>query len=111
MRLTSDQTRTILHCMHQQFGPLTRVSLYGSRLDDAGRGGDVDLLVETEAPPTLRQRALATVRLEQSLQLPVDLLVVERGSRATAFTRLARASAKPLAQVRAAHSGDDGAQR
>lgn len=96
MRLTPDQTRAILQCMCQQFGPHTQVSLYGSRLDDAARGGDVDLFVETEGPPTLRQRALATVRLEQSLQLPVDLLVVERGDEATAFTRLARAKAKLL---------------
>jgi predicted nucleotidyltransferase len=96
MRLSPAQTQCILQCMRQQFGPGTQVSLYGSRLDDAARGGDVDLLVETDAQPTLHQRALATVRLEQALQLPVDLLVVERGSQATAFTRVARARAKPL---------------
>jgi predicted nucleotidyltransferase len=94
MRLSPSQTQQILQCMRQQFGPGAQVSVYGSRLDDSARGGDVDLLVETEAPPTIRQRALATVRLEEALQLPVDLLVVERGSQASAFTRLARARAK-----------------
>ena len=96
MRLNSAQTQLILQCMRQQFGPGAQVSVYGSRLDDSARGGDVDLLVETEAPPAIRQRALATMRLEEALQLPVDLLVVERGSQATAFTRLARAHAQPL---------------
>lgn len=96
MRLSPSQTKLIVECVRQQFGPGTQVSLYGSRLDDAARGGDVDLLVETEAPPTWRQRALAAMRLEEALQLPVDLLVVERGSPATAFARVARARARQL---------------
>lgn len=96
MRLSPEQTRQIRACLQQQFGPMTQVSVYGSRLDDARRGGDVDLLVETERPVTLRQRALAQMQLEQSLQLPVDLLVVQRGGADTAFTRIARAKARPL---------------
>lgn len=96
MHLTPEQTRQIRACLHQQFGPTTQVSVDGSRLDDAGRGGDVDLLVETERPVMLRQRALAQMQLEQSLQLPVDLLVVQRGGPDTAFTRIARAKALPL---------------
>ena len=61
MRLSVDQTRLILRCVRQQFGADAGVKLFGSRLDDSARGGDVDLLVETQGPPTLRQRALATL--------------------------------------------------
>lgn len=99
MRLTPAQRQSILQCVRQQFGPQARVSVYGSRVDDTARGGDVDLLVETDAPASVRQRALATLHLEQALQLPVDLLVVERGNDASAFARVARRSAQPLEAV------------
>lgn len=72
MRLSVDQTSVILHCVHQQFGADAQVLLFGSRLDDTARGGDVDLLVESPTAPTQRQRALATMALEQALNLPVD---------------------------------------
>jgi len=39
---------------------------------------------------------MATTHLEQALQLPVDLLVVERGNDSSAFARMARSRALPL---------------
>ena len=83
MRLSADQARVILSCVRQQFGADAQVKLFGSRLDDSLRGGDVDLLVETAAAPTLHQRALATMALEQALSLPVDIVAVQRGTLAT----------------------------
>ena len=96
MRLSVDQTSVILHCVHQQFGADAQVLLFGSRLDDTARGGDVDLLVESAAPPTLRQRALATLALEQALNLPVDIVAMQRGTPGSAFARIARSRAQPL---------------
>lgn len=96
MRLSATQTRVILNCVRQQFGADVRVMLFGSRLDALARGGDVDLLVESAAPPTLRQRALATMALEQALNLPVDIVAVQRGSAENAFARIARSRAQPL---------------
>jgi predicted nucleotidyltransferase len=98
MRLRPDQTKLILDCLRRQYGADARVLLFGSRLDDAARGGDVDLLVETVTPPTLRQRALATLALEQALSLPVDIVAVQRGTLGSAFARIARASAMPLVE-------------
>jgi predicted nucleotidyltransferase len=96
MRLSDEQTRAIVRCVRQQFGTEAQVMLFGSRLNDSSRGGDVDLLVETAARPTLRQRALATLALERALNLPVDIVAVQRGQPASAFARMARAQAQPL---------------
>ena len=96
MRLSIAQAQVILHCMRLQFGADARVMLFGSRLDELARGGDVDLLVESAAPPTLHQRALATMALEQALNLPVDIVAVQRGTAGNAFARIARSRAQPL---------------
>ena len=96
MRLSADQARVILGCVRQQFGADAQVMLFGSRLDDLARGGDVDLLVESAGLPTLRQRALATMALEQALNLPVDIVAQQRGTPGSAFSRIARGKAQPL---------------
>lgn len=99
MRLTPDQISTIVACVRQTFGEQSGVSLFGSRLDDSARGGDVDLLVETEHRPTLRQRALATMALEEALSLPVDIVATQRGTEGTPFERIARSRARVLEAV------------
>jgi predicted nucleotidyltransferase len=99
MRLDADQTDSILACIRRQFGDDARVLVFGSRLDDSARGGDVDLLVETIAPATLRQRALATMALEGALQLPAGIVAVQRGLPASPFARTARAKAVLLEPV------------
>ena len=99
MRLSADQARVILSRVRQQFGADAQVKLFGSRLDDSSRGGDVDLLVETATAPTLHQRALATMALEQALNLPVDIVAVQRGHPGSAFARIARGQAQPMEHV------------
>ena len=96
MRLSTAQASVILHCVREQLGADVSVMLFGSRLDDDARGGDVDLLVESAAPATLRQRALVTMALEKALELPVDIVSVQRGTRGSAFARIARSRAQLL---------------
>ena len=93
MRLSNAQTEMILHCVRGQLGANAQVSLFGSRLDDTARGGDVDLLVESAAPVTLRQRALMTIALENSMGLPVDIVALQYGTPGSAFARIARSRA------------------
>ncbi len=50
MRLTPTQITAIREVVHDQCGPESRVRLFGSRLDDTQRGGDVDLFVELDQP-------------------------------------------------------------
>ena len=48
MRLTPDQVHAIKETAAAVLGAGARVVLFGSRVDDAKKGGDIDLLFETD---------------------------------------------------------------
>lgn len=96
MRLTREQTQIVLQTITQLAGSSARAYLFGSRLDDQARGGDVDLLVETPTPMPLIKRARLKHVLESQLNLPIDLVVHSLSAEPTPFQQIARARAVPL---------------
>lgn len=50
MRLTTQQRQMIRRFAAQLAGHNCRIRLFGSRLDDSARGGDVDLILECSEP-------------------------------------------------------------
>ena len=48
MRLTDQQRSMIRTTVTEIFGAAANVWLFGSRVDDNKRGGDIDLLIETD---------------------------------------------------------------
>lgn len=46
MRLRDDEIRIIREEVERTFGPEAMVRLFGSRVDDTRRGGDIDLYIE-----------------------------------------------------------------
>lgn len=50
MRLTDHQIQVIRNVASQIAGDQSRVRVFGSRLDDMARGGDIDLLLELPEP-------------------------------------------------------------
>lgn len=97
MRLTASQIETIQDTVQHMLGTGAAVSVFGSRLDEHRRGGDVDLLIEAERQPDLLQRASLKNQLEQRLQLPVDL-VTASFDQPSAFARVAKAQAVRLSR-------------
>jgi predicted nucleotidyltransferase len=95
MRLTDAQIDPIQSTVLAVLGQDATVSLFGSRLDDTRRGGDVDLLIEAQPEPALLDRALIKNRLEARLQLPVDIVTASPGH-VSAFARIARSQAQVL---------------
>jgi len=79
MRLSTTQQQYILQATRQNFGADAKVWLFGSRVDDARRGGDVDLYVETTQGNTLMAVLLCKIALEERLDLQVDLVVNDHG--------------------------------
>jgi hypothetical protein len=50
MRLTDDQIQAIRRLACEVAGDQARVRVFGSRLDDAAHGGDLDLMLELPEP-------------------------------------------------------------
>ena len=68
MRLTDEQVLTIKNIALTNFGAHAKLKLFGSRLDDSKRGGDIDLLVEADFSPDGRQHlTLLETPLRKSL--------------------------------------------
>jgi predicted nucleotidyltransferase len=65
MRLTPDQIDTIQSTVHAVLGEGAQVTLFGSRVDDNLKGGDVDLMVEVlhviEAPAVVSARIASRI--------------------------------------------------
>ncbi len=79
MRLTIAQIDIIREAARQNFGADALVWLFGSRVDDTKRGGDVDLYVEATRRDTLMPALRCKIALEDRLDLTVDLIVKELG--------------------------------
>ena len=93
MRLTSQQIATIRQVVAEQLGSGARVLLFGSRVDDAARGGDIDLLVETKRE--LANRSAEASRLAAKLQLAlgdqrIDVLIIDPTTRLQPIHRAAK---------------------
>ena len=82
MRLTDNQTQIIRDTARELFGPGARVRLFGSRLDDQARGGDIDLLLELPEAPDNAPAAAArfAARLQRRLgDRRIDVVVKAPG--------------------------------
>lgn len=78
MRLSTDQIQTLKALAAEEAGPQARLRLFGSRLNDAAKGGDVDLLLELDQPADNVAWLAARLSARASLALDgrkVDVLV------------------------------------
>lgn len=80
MRLSQKTQQMIRHTVHEVFGVDATVKVFGSRINDDARGGDIDLLVEL--PSIAAELERKTLQLVAKLQLrigdqPIDVLVLD----------------------------------
>ena len=89
MRLSQTQVSTIKSVDAQTLDAGAQVWLLGSRVDDAKRGGDADLYVQTTNPIDLAQQLLCKVRVKAGLDFGVDMLLAQDHQH-TAIGQIAR---------------------
>lgn len=90
MRIAPQQIQSILETSHRFLGENATVLLFGSRVDDAAKGGDVDLYIETPAQPGIWRQAQFLAELEKRLGLPVDLVLHAHGEPERPIHRIAK---------------------
>ncbi len=73
--------------------------LFGSRGDDAAKGGDVDLYIETHEPPGIWRKAQLLAELEKRLGLPVDLVLHAQNEPEKPIHRIARLTGVALSRT------------
>ena len=78
MRLKKNQQQAIRETVREIFGVDAAVYVFGSRVDDTARGGDIDLLVQLKKPQVSTERKI--LRLVAKLQRrlgdqPIDVLL------------------------------------
>ena len=92
MRLTNQQTHIIIQTVCRLAG----IGAVVPRLNDQAKGGDIDLLIESDLSLSLIQRAKIKMELESKLGLPVDIVSKSRGNVATAFQIIAQYNSAQL---------------
>lgn len=96
MRLTKQQTVIITQTVSRLAGTGALVHLFGSRLNDQAKGGDIDLFIESDSPLSLIHRAKIKMELESQLGLPVDIVSKTRDTVATPFQTIAQSNSAQL---------------
>ena len=70
MRLTKQQIGIIKELATEVFGENAVVTLFGSRTDSKGKGGDIDIMVTTEEP--VERPALMAARLSARISRELE---------------------------------------
>ena len=89
MRLKTEQITNIIEIVQAITPQPFQIRLFGSRLNDEAKGGDVDLLIDIPHLLGLLQKAQLKNALESRLNLPVDLLIVQTGQKLSPFQQIA----------------------
>lgn len=80
MRLSAVQKQIILDVARANFGETVSVRLFGSRIDDNERGGDIDLLVECQQPVEnkVEKKCRMAAQIQKQLgEQKIDILVLD----------------------------------
>jgi len=78
MRISDIQKRAILESVKKELGEDAKVFLFGSRVDDKKKGGDIDLLVETssDVEEKVRKKLRILSRIQRKIgEQKIDLII------------------------------------
>ncbi len=93
MRLSDFERNTIKNLAKQFYGQQAKVILFGSRVDDTKKGGDIDVFIETPLESSIKDKLNFLVQLENKIgEQKVDLVVKSKNSPAKDIFNIAKAT-------------------
>ena len=98
MRLEPHEVEAIRAAVQEVFGPTAKIRLFGSRVRDDLKGGDIDLLVEVEpGQASIANEQRLRDRIAPAVEdLRTDVILHERGAAFTPIERIALRDGVPL---------------
>jgi predicted nucleotidyltransferase len=99
MRLSKESASIVREEVERAFGRNAEVWLFGSRIDDTAKGGDIDLLVETDVDleDALERELKLYARLIRRLgDQRIDIVVHRLGTPLSPIQQTARQTGLPL---------------
>ena len=99
MRLTTEQVEATLHAAQRVLGADARVSVFGSMALDDRKGGDIDLLFETDAQLANRAKVLCQPHGALWLALgdrKIDVIFKDANTPPTPVCEIAKLTGLPL---------------
>jgi len=79
MRLTKDEIEFIKKTINKYLP--SKIYIFGSRLDENKKGGDLDLYLIPKVKPSLDKIGLIKIILEEKLLLKVDIVIAKNKNR------------------------------
>jgi len=76
MRLSAAMKNTVLHAVRESFGDVS-VFLFGSRVDDSKRGGDIDIAIKSDLVKDefmKKKLKFQTLLFRVDFEIPVDVV-------------------------------------
>jgi len=81
MRLSDFERNAIKSLAKQFYGQQAKVILFGSRVDDTKKGGDIDVFIDTLLESSIKDKLNFLVQLENKIgEKKVDLIVKSKNS-------------------------------
>lgn len=96
MRLTRDEISAIRRCAAAAFGADCEITLFGSRVDDTRRGGDIDLHVVADRADLTDELAFREALAASLGERRVDLVLRRRGFVPRAIDKVALSTGSRL---------------
>jgi predicted nucleotidyltransferase len=91
MRITDREKKIIRDAARSIFGPDVSIFLFGSRVGDTVKGGDIDLYIETTRPSPLQNKISFLSRLKWELDdQRIDVVVNAPDKKDRAIYHIAR---------------------
>jgi len=83
MRLNKEYIEVIKTAASNNFGEDAKVYLFGSRVDDAKKGGDIDLYIETDESENLLKKKLRMLASLHKIlgEQKIDIVIKHAGSK------------------------------